>query len=128
MKVRYATEPTPIEVMAAGDKKAVFVRENITQIDDEYECDEFVAKVNANVEITASLVKMVKEKVIQEEAKAVRAKRNQLLAESDKEVLPDRLNKNSALFKAWSDYREALREIPEQEGFPFDVIFPEKPE
>ena len=24
-------------------------------------------------------------------------------------------------------YRQALRDLPEQDGFPYDVIFPEKP-
>ncbi|MCL1889880.1 MAG: phage tail assembly chaperone [Desulfovibrionaceae bacterium] len=26
-----------------------------------------------------------------------------------------------------SHYRQALREVPEQEGFPDDVVWPEKP-
>jgi len=28
----------------------------------------------------------------------------------------------------WALYRKQLRDIPEQPGFPFDVVFPEKPE
>ncbi|MGN1318898.1 MAG: phage tail assembly chaperone, partial [Lachnospirales bacterium] len=27
----------------------------------------------------------------------------------------------------WAVYRQALRDIPEQEGFPFDVKFPSQP-
>lgn len=82
-------------------------------------------------------------------AEKVRAERNQLLTETDKEMAFDRLNiaipnkittstllacvkgffeamaaiKNSPMAK----YRKALRDIPEQEGFPYNVVFPNKP-
>ena len=29
---------------------------------------------------------------------------------------------------AWAIYRQALRDLPEQEGFPFNVTFPAPPE
>lgn len=29
---------------------------------------------------------------------------------------------------AWGVYRQALRDLPEQDGFPFDVRWPERPE
>lgn len=28
----------------------------------------------------------------------------------------------------WAVYRQALRDIPNQPGFPFDIVFPVKPE
>lgn len=72
-----------------------------------------------------------------EKANAIRAKRNTLLDESDKEVTYDRmLEKYGAevvsdpeklsqlpIFK----YREALRNITLQETFPESVVFPEMP-
>lgn len=72
-----------------------------------------------------------------EKANAIRAKRNALLDESDKEVTYDRmLEKYGAevvsdpeklsqlpIFK----YREALRNITLQETFPESVVFPEMP-
>lgn len=53
----------------------------------------------------------------------IRAKRNQLLANSDWTQLADSpVNKD-----AWSVYRQALRDIPSQVGFPFSVEWPLKP-
>lgn len=30
--------------------------------------------------------------------------------------------------EVWSSYRQSLRDVPEQEGFPFDIVWPEKPD
>ena len=30
--------------------------------------------------------------------------------------------------EAWRKYRQALLDLPEQGGFPFDVVYPTKPE
>lgn len=55
---------------------------------------------------------------------AIRAKRNQLLLESDWTQIPDvPLDK-----EAWGIYRQALRDVTAQEGFPQNVTFPDKPE
>jgi hypothetical protein len=51
----------------------------------------------------------------------MRAERDALLAETDVWVLPDRTPTQEQL-----DYRQALRDLPAQEGFP-DVEFPTKP-
>lgn len=74
-----------------------------------------------------------------EAAKIVRIIRNKLLLESDAEVSLDRLNFDvsstanflksleDVLTGEWATYRQALRDIPEQEGFPFNTVFPESP-
>ena len=54
--------------------------------------------------------------------------RNQLLVESDIAMLPD----NYAILSdekkiEWSTYRQVLRDLPEQEGFPWDIQMPQKP-
>lgn len=49
--------------------------------------------------------------------------RNRLLSESDWTQLLD-VNVNQ---KAWKKYRQSLRDITKQEGFPFFVQWPEKP-
>lgn len=79
-------------------------------------------------------------------AAEVRAKRDALLAETDKEMCLDRLGLTSpegstvtawigflktiasAVFGPMAKYRQALRDIPQQEGFPYDVTFPVPPE
>ncbi len=54
-------------------------------------------------------------------AQTVRAKRNQLLVESDSMALADRIT------DAWRTYRQALRAVPAQAGFPTDVTWPVEP-
>ena len=62
-------------------------------------------------------------------AAAVRATRDSLLV---KHV--DRFNAirfeslNGAKQKAWVEYRQALLNVPQQEGFPFDITWPTPPE
>ena len=58
----------------------------------------------------------------------VRLKRDRLLEDSDKLLLFDRWNKlNEEQQQAILDYREALRDIPLQEGFPENINWPTKP-
>ena len=52
----------------------------------------------------------------------VRARRDELLAASDSKVWPDHVPDD------WRTYRQALRDIPEQSGFPTNVTWPVKPE
>lgn len=78
-------------------------------------------------------------------AAEVRAVRDKLLAESDKEMVLDRMElevPTGVSFTAWLDflkklgavvsgemarYRQELRDIPKQEGFPYSVVFPTMP-
>lgn len=57
------------------------------------------------------------------QATQVRAQRNQLLADSDWTQLAD-APVNSL---EWANYRQALRDITLQAGFPWEVQWPEKP-
>lgn len=52
---------------------------------------------------------------------AVRAKRDALIKETDFYVLPDYPNAPHGI----AEYRQALRDITEQPGFPHDVTWPE---
>jgi hypothetical protein len=92
---------------------------------------------------------MLLEKAKQEDKKnlekKIREKRNQLLAKSDCEMVLDRMNLEvpaGTTFTAWKPFlkslgdrlngdcakhRQALRDIPAQEGFPYNVQFPEEP-
>lgn len=57
---------------------------------------------------------------------AVRADRNQRLADSDWTQLADSpIDPDAKL--AWQLYRETLRLVPQQEGFPWNVQWPPKP-
>ena len=56
-------------------------------------------------------------------AKAIRLTRNNLLSSSDWRGLPD-----ITMSSDWATYRQALRDVPSQSGFPHDITWPEKPE
>jgi hypothetical protein len=58
-----------------------------------------------------------------EQAKSVRETRTTKLAESDWTQLTD-APVNSAL---WATYRQALRNVPTQTGFPWDITWPDAP-
>jgi hypothetical protein len=54
----------------------------------------------------------------------VRSQRNDLLTRSDWTQVADApVDK-----QAWADYRQALRDIPSQPGFPYSVVWPSEPE
>ena len=55
---------------------------------------------------------------------AIRARRDQLLAESDWTQLPDVPEATKA---AWADYRQALRDLTAQDGFPDAIQWPSTP-
>jgi hypothetical protein len=61
---------------------------------------------------------------IEEISAPIRARRDDLLAASDWAMTPDAPTDKPA----WIAYRAALRDIPQQPGFPYDVAWPEKPE
>lgn len=58
--------------------------------------------------------------------KNVRSKRTSLLAETDW-VVPYYLERGLAVPQEWQDYRQALRDITAQDGFPYSVDWPTKP-
>ena len=53
----------------------------------------------------------------------VRAKRNQLLTASDWTQVEDAPVDKAA----WSAYRQSLRDIPQQSGFPTTIVWPTQP-
>lgn len=95
-------------------------------------------------------LKDVKEKDYNEVATRVRAKRNEMLKETDKEMCIDRLNLSlpedlsmTNIITALKDffdgfanitksniakYRQELRDLTKQEGFPYNIVWPTKDE
>lgn len=62
----------------------------------------------------------------EEAEKSVRAKRDSLISETDYLLTSDYPISAEDL-EAVKVYRQALRDVPQQEGFPFDVVWPELP-
>lgn len=59
-------------------------------------------------------------------AKQVRAKRDRLLSACDYYLMPDYPSTEEGLAEVKA-YRQALRDISKQDGFPNEVVFPEIP-
>jgi hypothetical protein len=57
-------------------------------------------------------------------AEEIRAERDRLLKASDWTQVADAPVDQAA----WAAYRQALRDVPQQEGFPENVVWPIKPE
>lgn len=63
------------------------------------------------------------QKRTEDRAQAVRFKRNELLAQSDWTQLAD----SPVNGEDWLSYRQALRDLTSQVGFPWEVTWPEEP-
>lgn len=89
---------------------------------------------------------LVKKKDYDRTAEEIRKIRNQLLDKTDKEMSIDRIISDipsdpgsitaflpflksliGSLTGAMAKYRQALRDVPQQEGFPYRVVWPEAP-
>jgi uncharacterized protein YbjT (DUF2867 family) len=70
-----------------------------------------------------SLVKVDSQKLLDIQADEARTQRDALLSQSDWTQVPDAPVDQ----QAWADYRQALRDLPEQEGFPQEVVWPNPP-
>ena len=156
-KTIYAELPLAYEIKE-GDagQKIICFRQNIEEVTTEegvqYTADEYTLTVidtQMLEERIADNIEAWREKAMQEDydraAAEVRAIRDKLLAESDKEMVLDRMGlevPTGASFTAWLDflkklgaavsgkmarYRQELRDIPKQEGFPYSVVFPTMP-
>lgn len=99
------------------------------------------------MEVLQAAYKRACEELNEEDAAAFARKiRDKLLNETDSRVALDRFNISvpsgtsftawlsflkslgEIITGAWAIYRQALRDLPEQEGFPFNVTFPTPPE
>lgn len=99
------------------------------------------------MEVLQAAYKRACEELNEEDAAAFARKiRDKLLNETDSRVALDRFNISvpsgtsftawlsflkslgEIITGAWAIYRQALRDLPEQEGFPFNATFPAPPE
>ena len=94
---------------------------NVVSVDDT--AGAFDADGN-QVQIDEALVQAEVERLIAEQpAKEARATRDRLIAETDWMALSD-----VQMSDGWAAYRQALRDVPEQPGFPDNIDWPQKPE
>ena len=104
--------------------------------------EDIAARIGANL---ASWLAKAQADAYKEAAAEARAKRDELLAATDYEMCIDRLEiptPSGTTFASYrptidkivdavtdpvAAYRQALRDIPDQQGFPFDIVWPEEP-
>jgi hypothetical protein len=61
-----------------------------------------------------------------EQAQSVRAERDKKLSECDWRVIKSLENNQPQDFQ-WAAYRQALRDVPSQAGFPWTITWPQPP-
>lgn len=84
---------------------------------------------NAYIEPIGSgryIIREVPEPTPEELAKEIRSKRDKLLRDTDKYLISDYPISPESLEQVKA-YRVSLRELPEQSGFPTEVVFPVMP-
>lgn len=86
-------------------------------------------EINGRIEQYAESapVSNVAEPTAEQQEMQVRVQRNSLLTLCDWTQLPD-APLTAEQKQAWAEYRQALRDVPEQAGFPDAVIWPSTPE
>lgn len=114
---------------------------------DRYYRENLKADIEENYQVWLDFAKQTE---YDELAKEARAKRDELLAETDKEMVLDRLqltipekdltitnivegikdfftSLKNIFNSEMAQYRQKLRDIPQQEKFPYNITWPEKP-
>lgn len=142
MKTESVTMPqSPYEIELNGEFASVLLYENVEIItnQDEPEAEKYIydfyridglrnrpsliESVENNLE---GWLNLAKETEYGKLADPIRDQRNALLAETDWTQATDApLGKEDV--KAYREYRQALRDIPQQDGFPYEVEWPAIP-
>lgn len=146
MKAESGIRPPAYAVNFDGDEAVIRLAENVVEKsvseteeeqDTVFEYDSYELRVrnrkgleNDIASDTALWIEKAKQQERDKLASDIREKRNKLLSETDSEFCIDRIdltNLKSLADSPMAKYRQALRDIPEQEGFPYNVKYPEKP-
>lgn len=136
MKAESNIKPLAFNIEECGSTIIITLYENIEEQERDrgvfYSYDEYRVKVpyRENFSIGQNYDKWLqyaKDKEYADIGDEIRAERNHLLALCDWTQSADSPLSDEDKAR-WTEYRQALRDIPEQEGFPYDVEFPKQPE
>ena len=128
-KTHYYQKPEKMEIINVDDKDLIYVRENIEEetISTEgsetagYIADEYFMKLphpaTGNYEEYIIAAKALEYENL---ANLARSRRDQLLSATDYLGLSDRVMPENVKI-----YRQKLRDIPLQEGFPYEIEYPQ---
>jgi hypothetical protein len=147
-KTNYSELPNRVVVERIGASAVIYLSENIEEIKVEdsvsYLADTYAistantpdleTRIEQNFAVWLAHAKNADYETV---ANDIRKRRNELLTESDADFLVDRAGLwssgvpfvgeiDGAAVKAVADYRQALRDITKQDGFPYDVVWPKR--
>ena len=131
-KTNYSELPNRVVVERIGASAVIYLTENIEEIKVEDSTSYLADTYAISTANTPDLETRIEQnfavwlaKAKQEEydklAGTIRAERNRRLAETDYLFLTDQVQSDE--IKA---YRQALRDITKQDGFPYDVVWPKR--
>lgn len=138
MKIESATiQPHYVLEPLDGGKVRVSLYANqeeiITEDGSHYLYDHYVVEAIDRPQLAAYIsgnldawVAAAAEQEYNEVAAAARKARNALIAETDYLLEADYPISKAEKAK-WTTYRQALRDVPEQPGFPYEIVWPMKP-
>lgn len=69
------------------------------------------------------MIKINQDKLAEIKAEEIRAERDRRIAECDWAMMPDAPTEKAV----WAVYRQALRDVPQQQAFPHDLVWPSAP-
>lgn len=129
----------PYDISIVGDDAEITFYDSIVHVEasgetpekytyDEYRLrvryrDNLIPSIDANI---AAWLEAAKAKEYETLAAEVRARRDELLAATDKTQYAD-YPISAELRASYAAYRQALRDVPDQMGFPYDVAWPVEP-
>jgi len=134
MRVSSATKPESVKIITVGDRAVIRFAENVTEEKREdgtlFAYDEYQIETKNRTMLKISIEKnfedwLARAKQAETDLLAAQArdKRNKMLEETDFYFLSDR-ELDSAKRSALETYRQALRDLTKQEGFPYMVVWP----
>ena len=109
----FAADPVLEGPQAQPTRYQTAFRDGVEQIDGQW----FTKYSVADMDDEAKAAKDIRQ------AESVRSDRNQRLKDCDWTQLVD----STADKQAWAAYRQALRDVPAQAGFPWEVVWPDQP-
>ena len=128
-KTHYSQKPENLEIITVGDKDLIYVRENIKKETINTDVSETVGYIADEYFMTLphpatgnykEYIVAAKAMEYENLAKLARSRRDQLLSATDYLALSDQTMPDNVKI-----YRQKLRDIPLQEGFPYDIEYPQ---
>lgn len=136
-KTNYAVLPDALKIERAGHNAVIRFRENITEHENGettwFEADEYTLESPFNVTLEnrvyanyESWLFRAKQADYEKTSESARNRRDKSLLKTDWTQVKD-VSLSEFDIAAYAEYRQALRDIPQQSGFPYTIVWPKMP-